>query len=151
MKFSYGYDDVDEGIKFLPFNYNIEQVSHLRYRCEDIYNGIKKSDIQKAKVKKINQELLQSSKMKSYFENNPQEKQIVLNTIANNSIKNFKPSASYLPSYLIHEESNFNPFANAINKQYKEKNITRRNKKGKMEQYLEALDKNDGSANMINF
>ena len=43
------YDTLDEKISFREFEFDSEQMAHLRYRCENIYSGIRKSDIKKAK------------------------------------------------------------------------------------------------------
>jgi hypothetical protein len=132
-------------------------VSHLRYRCEDIYFSIKKSDIKKLKIKKINQELLHSKKMEEYFKTHPKEKEQIIRAINENSIQKIKPSASYLPSYLIHDQKQ-NEISQAISMNYGDKEKEsggefkgRRKRDNKMQQYLEALEKNDGSADLIKF
>jgi hypothetical protein len=141
---------LDETIGLEEFKFDQDQVSHLRYRSEDIFFSIKKSDIMKAKTKKINQELLHSKNMQDYFKSNPKEREQVIKAINDNSIKRVKPSASYLPSYLIHEQKS-NEISQAISMNYGE-NSGRRGKKGKkMESYLEALEKNDGTAELIKF
>ena len=104
-------------------------------------------------MRKINIELLHSKNMEKFFNENPKEKENVIKTIQENTISNFRPSISFLPSYLIHNENNV--IADAIKKEYKNKpkhnRNNRKNKKKKMEQYFEALDKGDGSQNLIKF
>ena len=147
------YENLDENINFNEFVFDKEQMEHLRYRAEDMLNGVRKSDIKKEKMRKINIELLHSKKMQKFFKENPKERENIIRNIDENTIKNFSPSVTFLPSYLIHSENNI--IANAIKKEYKEKhrhnNNRRRNKKKKMEQYFEALDKGDGSQNLIKF
>ena len=147
------YDTLDEKISFKEFEFDVEQMAHLRYRCENIYSGIRKSDIKKEKARKINVELLHSKKMEAYFQKNPQEKLNVIKAIEENTIKTGRSSIGYIPSYLIHQESN--PIANAIRSNYSEKGVgkknRRRNKKKKMEEYLEALDRGDGSHELVKF
>ncbi len=106
--FSETYNNLDERITFIEFEYNKDQVAHLRYRCEDVFHTIKKNDIKKAKTKKINQELLHSKDMEKYFEAHPDEKINIINAIKENNYYTIKPSATYLPSYLIHEDSKEN-------------------------------------------
>lgn len=106
--FSVVYNNLDSIITFQEYQYNKDQVSHLRYRCEDIYHSIKKSDIKKAKTKKINQELLHSKDMEKYFETHPEEKLNIVNAIKENNYYSIKASATYLPSYLIHEDTKDN-------------------------------------------
>ncbi len=146
------YIELDEKITFSEFKFDLQQMENLRYRCEDIYYGIKRSDIKKEKIRKINIELLHSKQMENFFKENPQEKRNVIKTIEENTVRNIRPSASYIPSYLIHEENNI--IANAINNNYGKgtiKNNRRKNKKSKMESYFEALDKGDGSHELIKF
>ena len=147
------YDTLDEKISFREFEFDSEQMAHLRYRCENIYSGIRKSDIKKEKARKINLELLHSKKMEAYFQKNPQEKLNVIKAIEENTIKTGRSSIGYIPSYLIHQENN--PIANAIRSNYSEKGVgkrnRRRNKKKKMEEYLEALDRGDGSHELVKF
>ena len=147
------YENLDENINFNEFVFDKEQMEHLRYRAEDMINGIRKNDIKKEKMRKINIELLHSKKMQKFFKENPKERENIIRNIEENTIKNFDPSASFLPSYLIHNENN--PIADAIKKEYKDnKRINknkRRKKQKKMEQYFEALDKGDGSQNLIQF
>jgi len=146
------YEDLDENINFNEFVFDKEQMEHLRYRAEDMLNGIRKSDIKKEKMRKINIELLHSKKMQKFFKENPKERENIIRNIEENTIKNFSPSVSFLPSYLIHSENNV--IADAIKKEYKDTKRNknkRRKKQKKMEQYFEALDKGDGSQNLIQF
>ena len=146
------YENLDENINFNEFVFDREQMEHLRYRAEDMLNGIRKSDIKKEKMRKINIELLHSKKMQKFFKDNPKERENIIRNIEENTIKNFSPSVSFLPSYLIHSENNV--IADAIKKEYKDTKRNknkRRKKQKKMEQYFEALDKGDGSQNLIQF
>jgi hypothetical protein len=106
--FSIEYNNLNEQISFEEYIFNKDQTAHLRYRCEDIYHGIKKSDIKKAKTKKINQELLHSKDMEKYFQTHPEEKMNIVNAIKENNYYTVKNSANYLPSYLIHEDTKDN-------------------------------------------
>jgi hypothetical protein len=146
------YENLDENINFNEFVFDREQMEHLRYRAEDMLNGIRKSDIKKEKMRKINIELLHSKKMQKFFNDNPKERENIIRNIDENTIKNFSPSVTFLPSYLIHSENNV--IADAIKKEYKDTKRNknkRRKKQKKMEQYFEALDKGDGSQNLIKF
>jgi hypothetical protein len=88
------------------------------YRCEDMFHQIKKTDVQKTKIKKINQELLNSKAMIGYFQDNPDEKERVIRTINENSIKKFRPSVGFLPGYLIHENNKNSVVQSAIEESY---------------------------------
>lgn len=116
--FTEDYANVCKDIQFAEFKFDVEQFQHLRYRCEDIYYQIKSSDIKKTKLKKINQELLHSKAMKGYFQAHPDEKQQVIKAINQNSIRVYKPSVGFLPSYLVHEENKNNVVQSAIEESY---------------------------------
>jgi hypothetical protein len=158
-KFTENYESIDERIEFQEFKFDEDQVSHLRYRCEDIYHSIHKSDIKKAKIKKINQELLYSKNMQEFFKQNPDEKSKIIQSIEKSSIgKGIKPSATYLPNYIVHQKNSTenNEFAQAIYKNYSNKkpkfnSSNDRRKKGTMEKYLESLERNDGTSENFKF
>ena len=116
--FSHDYSTICKEIIFNNFQYDIEQFKHLKYRCEDIFHQIRKNDIKKTKLKKINQELLHSKRLKSYFDAHPDEKDKVIKTINENSIRKYRPSVGYLPSYLVHEENKENVVKSAIEEKY---------------------------------
>jgi hypothetical protein len=127
-------------------------MQHLRYRCEDIYHCVRDSDIKKAKTRKINQELLYSKNMQEYFKSHPEEKIKVVKAIEENTIKGIKPSSAFLPNYLIHGDNSNNAIAQAIKHKYGKQRVSKYNKgKGKMEKYLESLEKNDGTHEMFKF
>jgi len=126
-KFLDAYEDLDENINFNEFEFDKEQMEHLKYRAEDMLNGIRKNDIKKEKMRKINIELLHSKNMQKFFKDNPKERENIIRNIEENTIKNFSPSVTFLPSYLIHSENNV--IADAIKKEYKDSNKNRNNKK----------------------
>ena len=105
-KFLDAYEDLDENINFNEFEFDKEQMEHLKYRAEDMLNGIRKNDIKKEKMRKINIELLHSKNMQKFFKDNPKERENIIRNIEENTIKNFSPSVTFLPSYLIHSENN---------------------------------------------
>lgn len=107
------YTQISKDIKFEKFEIDEEQLSHLRYRCEDVYNHITKNDIKKTKLKKINQELLHSKKLQQFFKDNPEEKKQVIKNINDNNIRVFKSGIDFIPSYLVHNKAQ-NPIAEAI-------------------------------------
>ena len=64
--------------------------------------------------------------MQKFFKDNPKERENIIRNIEENTIKNFSPSVTFLPSYLIHSENNV--IADAIKKEYKDSNKNRNNK-----------------------
>lgn len=145
-EFSDDYSTICKDIKFNNFQYDVEQFKHLKYRCEDIFHQITKSDIKKTKLKKINQELLHSRRLKTYFEAHPDEKDKVIRTINENSIRRYRPSVGYLPSYLVHQENKENVVKTAIEEKYFI-GKKRKNKGKKIEKEEEDKDKEDSNSN----
>jgi len=108
------YEQLPKDLIFLDYKYDLEQVEHLNYRCEDIYNSISKNDIKKAKMKRINLELIKSKNMEKYFNDNPEEKNLILKSIQENQVNVTRPSVSYLPEYLIHDDNRNNVIEKVI-------------------------------------
>ena len=52
--------------------------------------------------------------MEKYFIDNPEEKNLILKSIQANQVNVTRPSASYLPEYLIHEDNRNNVIAQVI-------------------------------------
>jgi len=129
-------------VKFNEYSFNFDQMTHLRYRCEDIFHSISKNDIKKAKTKKISQELLHSRKMESYFKDHPEEKNMVIKTIQDCNVNVDRPSVTYLPAYLIHDEGKKGTIEEVINKKYEKPLNDKKRKKrpSKMEKYFIQLD-----------
>jgi hypothetical protein len=101
QEFQSKYFKLPKNLIFMEFKFDDEQVNHLNYRCEDIWNSITKNDLKKAKMKKLNIELLKSKNMNEYFQSHPDEKNLILKSIQENNINITRPSVSYLPEYLI--------------------------------------------------
>ena len=52
--------------------------------------------------------MLYSKNMERYFKSNPEEKILVIKTIQDCNINTNRPSITYLPNYIIHEENKNN-------------------------------------------
>jgi len=104
--------------------------------------GSKKNDIKKAKTKKVSIELLHSKNMENYFKAHPEEKNMVIKTIQDCNINVNRPSVTYLPSYIIHDEAKKSVIEEVINKKYAKPldDKKRKKKPNKMEKYFRDLD-----------
>eukprot|EP00061_Rhincodon_typus_P015535 g43260.t1 len=56
-----------------PYQFRIEEIEGFRYRCKDAMRSVTKQSIKEARIKEIKQELLNSEKLKTYFEDNPRD------------------------------------------------------------------------------
>lgn len=55
----------------------MDEIEGFRYRARDVLRSITSIAIKEARIKEIKNELLNSEKLKSYFEENPREEQIL--------------------------------------------------------------------------
>lgn len=64
-------------VLFKPFKFKMDEIEGFRYRARDVIRSITSIAIKEARIKEIKNELLNSEKLKSYFEENPREAQIL--------------------------------------------------------------------------
>ncbi|KAI9612328.1 hypothetical protein KEM48_004230 [Puccinia striiformis f. sp. tritici PST-130] len=81
----------------------MSQVEGFRYRMEDGLRAVTKAAIREARIKEIKNEILNSTKLKSHFEENPNDL-MFLNMINNPSHPN--QAHMKMSSYLIPKISN---------------------------------------------
>uniref|UniRef100_A0A3Q3B0R0 Probable ATP-dependent RNA helicase DDX56 n=1 Tax=Kryptolebias marmoratus TaxID=37003 RepID=A0A3Q3B0R0_KRYMA len=66
---------VDSVLK--PYEFKMEEIEGFRYRCRDAMRAVTKQAVKEARLKEIKQELLNSEKLKTYFEDNPRDFQLL--------------------------------------------------------------------------
>jgi ATP-dependent RNA helicase DDX56/DBP9 len=64
-------------VLFKPFRFRMDEIEGFRYRARDVLRSITSVLIREARIKEIKNELLNSEKLKSYFEENPREEQLL--------------------------------------------------------------------------
>uniref|UniRef100_A0A8C4DZA3 Probable ATP-dependent RNA helicase DDX56 n=1 Tax=Dicentrarchus labrax TaxID=13489 RepID=A0A8C4DZA3_DICLA len=76
--------EVEEGLAggngdfFLkPYQFKMDEIEGFRYRCRDAMRSVTKQAVREARLKEIKQELLNSEKLKTYFEDNPRDLQLL--------------------------------------------------------------------------
>ena len=69
--------DVDDLVIFKQFKFKMDEIEGFRYRARDVIRSITSVAIKEARLKEIKLELVNSEKLKSYFEENPREKDIL--------------------------------------------------------------------------
>ncbi|XP_016422928.1 probable ATP-dependent RNA helicase DDX56 [Sinocyclocheilus rhinocerous] len=60
-----------------PYGFKMEEIEGFRYRCRDAMRSVTKQAVKEARLKEIKQELLNSEKLKTYFEDNPRDLQLL--------------------------------------------------------------------------
>ena len=76
--FNYKSRNSNEAVAlFKPFRFKMDEIEGFRYRARDVLRSITTIAIKEARIKEIKNELLNSEKLKSYFEENPREEQVL--------------------------------------------------------------------------
>ncbi|KAK2818607.1 hypothetical protein Q5P01_024168 [Channa striata] len=93
-------DDADSTLK--PYQFKMEEIEGFRYRCRDAMRSVTKQAVREARLKEIKQELLNSEKLKTYFEDNPRDLQLLRHDKDLHPAV-VKPHLKNVPEYLIPE------------------------------------------------
>uniref|UniRef100_A0A8C5MIC4 Probable ATP-dependent RNA helicase DDX56 n=1 Tax=Leptobrachium leishanense TaxID=445787 RepID=A0A8C5MIC4_9ANUR len=83
-----------------PYRFRMEEVEGFRYRCRDAMRSVTKQAIKEARLKEIKEELLNSEKLKTYFEDNPRDFHLLRHDKPLHPAI-VKPHLKNVPDYLI--------------------------------------------------
>ncbi|XP_010876535.1 probable ATP-dependent RNA helicase DDX56 [Esox lucius] len=83
-----------------PYEFKMEEIEGFRYRCRDAMRSVTKQAVREARLKEIKQELLNSEKLKTYFEDNPRDLQLLRHDKDLHPAV-IKPQLKNVPEYLI--------------------------------------------------
>ncbi|KAI4901015.1 hypothetical protein NFI96_010352 [Prochilodus magdalenae] len=83
-----------------PYGFKMEEIEGFRYRCRDAMRSVTKQAVKEARLKEIKQELLNSEKLKAYFEDNPRDLQLLRHDKDLHPAI-IKPHLRNVPDYLI--------------------------------------------------
>ncbi|KAG7193758.1 ATP-dependent DNA/RNA helicase [Scheffersomyces spartinae] len=61
------------GFELKPYQFDMKQVEGFRYRSEDAFRAVTATAIREARIKEIKNEIINSDKLKRFFEENPQD------------------------------------------------------------------------------
>ncbi|XP_014824532.1 PREDICTED: probable ATP-dependent RNA helicase DDX56 [Poecilia mexicana] len=95
-----GGDKAEAALK--PYEFKMEEIEGFRYRCRDAMRAVTKQAVKEARLKEIKQELLNSEKLKTYFEDNPRDLQLLRHDKDIHPAV-IKPHMKNIPDYLIPE------------------------------------------------
>ena len=85
---------------FHSYRFKAEQVDGFRYRVCDALRGITRVSIREARLKEIKSEIFNSKKLKTYFNDNRKELQLLRHDSALHIVK-VKEHLKHVPDYLI--------------------------------------------------
>ncbi|KAI3362502.1 hypothetical protein L3Q82_012787, partial [Scortum barcoo] len=96
-----------------PYEFKMEEIEGFRYRCRDAMRSVTKQAVKEARLKEIKQELLNSEKLKTYFEDNPRDLQLLRHDKDLHPAV-VKPHLRNVPEYLVPEtlRGTMNPLSN---------------------------------------
>ncbi|NWY91315.1 DDX56 helicase, partial [Loxia curvirostra] len=82
-----------------PYEFRMEEIETLRYRCRDAMRAVTKQAVREARLRELRQELLNSEKLKVYFEDNPRDLQALRHDRPLHPA-NVQPHLGHVPEYL---------------------------------------------------
>jgi len=85
-----------------PYQFRMEELDGFRYRARDAWRAVTKIAIREARLKEIKQEILNSQKLKSYFEDNPRDRQLLRHDKALHTVKQ-QQHLKNVPEYIVPE------------------------------------------------
>ncbi|KAI9474756.1 ATP-dependent DNA/RNA helicase [Coemansia sp. RSA 989] len=88
------------GSEIQPYKFDMKQVDGFRYRSTDALRLVTRSSIREARVKEIKQEILNSEKLKSHFEDKPRDLQFLRH---DKELRpgQVRPHMKHIPQYLL--------------------------------------------------
>ncbi|XP_013420398.1 probable ATP-dependent RNA helicase DDX56 [Lingula anatina] len=90
----------EEETLFKPFQFRMEEIEGFRYRAKDAMRAVTKVAVREARLKEIKSEILNSQKLKSYFEDNPRDLQLLRHDKSLHTVKT-QQHLKNVPDYLV--------------------------------------------------
>ena len=85
-----------------PYQFKMDELDGFRYRARDAWRSVTKIAIREARLKEIKQEILNSTKLKSFFEDNPRDRQLLRHDKALHTVKH-QEHLKNVPEYIVPE------------------------------------------------
>ncbi|XP_075223161.1 putative ATP-dependent RNA helicase DDX56 [Lycorma delicatula] len=93
---------LSENNLFKKYNFKMELVEGFRYRAKDAWRAVTRIAVREARLKEIKQEIINSEKLKGYFEENPRDFISLRHDKALHTVK-LQSHLADVPSYLVPE------------------------------------------------
>ncbi|KAL3864231.1 hypothetical protein ACJMK2_005935 [Sinanodonta woodiana] len=90
----------DKDSVFKPYQFKMEEIEGFRYRAKDAMLAVTRTAIRDARLKEIKQELFNSQKLKTYFEDNPRDLQVLRHDKGLYTVKT-QQHLKNIPEYLV--------------------------------------------------
>ncbi|CAG8679554.1 3626_t:CDS:2, partial [Acaulospora colombiana] len=88
------------GATLKPYSFDMKQVEGFRYRMEDALRAVTRAAIREARLKDVKLEMLNSEKLKSHFEDNPNDLNILRHDTTIHPAR-VQQHMKHIPSYLM--------------------------------------------------
>lgn len=88
------------GSEIVPYKFDMQQVEGFRYRSNDALRLVTKNSVREARIKEIKTEILNSTKLKTHFEDRPKDLQFLRHDKALHPSQ-IKPHMKHIPQYLV--------------------------------------------------
>lgn len=83
-----------------PYQFKMQEIEGFRYRCKDAFRSVTKTAVRQARIKELRMEMLSSDKLRSYFEENPNDLKVLRHDRVSQPRK-IKKHLKHVPAYLI--------------------------------------------------
>lgn len=94
-----GSYDTDDKV-FKKYEFKLEEIEAFRYRSNDAWRAITRIAIKQARLKEIKNEMYNSEKLKSHFQENPKELQVLRHDKPLHTVK-LQPHLMDVPDYIV--------------------------------------------------
>merc|ERR1712079_82728 len=85
-----------------PYQFKMDELDGFRYRARDAWRSVTKIAIREARLKELKLEMLNSQRLKAYFEDNPRDKQLLRHDKALHTVKQ-QDHMKNVPEYIVPE------------------------------------------------
>ncbi|XP_017778789.1 PREDICTED: probable ATP-dependent RNA helicase DDX56 [Nicrophorus vespilloides] len=86
---------------FKKYEFKMDDVASLQYRAQDAWNAVTKNVIKEARMNEIKKEIIQSKKLKMYFEANPIDLEVLESQSTTRQPKKIKQNLGCMPDYIV--------------------------------------------------
>ena len=90
----------DDESLFKPYKFRMEELEGFRYRALDAWQAVTRVAIREARLKEIKQEMLNTAKLQSHFEDNPRDLHSLRHDKALHTVRH-QPHLKIVPNYII--------------------------------------------------
>ncbi|KAL6067853.1 putative ATP-dependent RNA helicase ddx56 [Balamuthia mandrillaris] len=90
----------EKGSEITPYTFKMALVEGFRYRVEDVLRGVTRAAVREARLREIKQEIINSEKLKTHFEENPEDLRTLLKHDRPLMQSRVQPHLKFVPRYL---------------------------------------------------